>query len=136
MSRTALQIAMGVMASLFAVTAVGCLILGVRSPLYNAADIMGSTAALDSTVRVACGMLLGVSIALFWRVIPRVETELTLFRALGAIGILGGVGRLISMVTAGMPPPSLVAFTVLELVLIPALIYWQTRVARLYAADQ
>lgn len=129
MSRTALQVAIGIMASVFAVTAIGCLVLGVRSPLYDGADITGSTAALDSTVRVACGMLLGVSIALFWRVIPRVETELTLFRALGGVGILGGVGRVISMVTAGAPPPSLVAFTILELMLIPALIYWQTRVA-------
>lgn len=136
MGRTALQVAIGIMALILAVTAVVCLVLGVRSPLYEGAEIMGSTEAIDSQIRTLCGMVLGIAVVLFWRVIPRVERETTLFRALVGIGILGGFGRLISLLSGGMPPPSLFGFTVVELIVMPALVYWQWRLARHYAAEQ
>jgi hypothetical protein len=40
---------------------------------------------------------------------------------------VGGIGRAISMFIVGMPPAPFIGFTVLELVGMPLLTWWQTR---------
>jgi len=129
MNRSALQIATAIVGLLLAVLAVLMLALGTGSPLYIQDDLAHQSIALDNQLRFAGGLVLTIALVLFWHVIPRIERELTLYRVFWGMGFLGGVGRLISMVIVGPPPPSLFALMVFELVGAPLFIYWQWRVA-------
>jgi hypothetical protein len=62
--------------------------------------------------------------------VPAIEREGTLFRALWVAVFLGGVGRVLSWLLIGPPPKPYVGFILLELVGAPLFIYWQYRVAQ------
>jgi len=49
---------------------------------------------------------------------------------LGAIIVLGGIGRLLSLVVRGSPSPSMIGALVMELLVTPCLTLWQWRLAR------
>jgi len=101
--------------------------LGVHDPLYSAAGIP-ALAVLDSNLRFFGGVWLGLGIAILW-LVPRIETETVLFRAIWGAIFLGGAGRLLSILLVGTPPIPFVGFTALELIGAPLFIYWQHRVA-------
>jgi hypothetical protein len=61
--------------------------------------------------------------------IPRIERETVLFRALWLMIFFGGVGRLLSMVFVGAPPWPFMGFTRLEIVGPPLFIAWQACIA-------
>jgi hypothetical protein len=85
-------------------------------------------ATLDSQLRFYSGVWLGLGLAAIW-LLPRIERETTLFRALWLMIFIGGVGRLLSLVFAGMPFPPFIGFTVLEILGAPLFVLWQTKVA-------
>ena len=101
--------------------------LGVHDPLYSAAGIP-ALPVLDSNLRFFGGVWLGLGIAILW-LVPRIETETVLFRAIWSAIFLGGAGRLLSILLIGTPPIPFVGFTALELIGAPLFIYWQRRVA-------
>ena len=107
--------------------------LGVHDPLYSAAGIP-ALAVLDSNLRFFGGVWLGLGIAILW-LVPRIETETVLFRAIWSAIFLGGVGRLLSIPLVGTPPIPFVGFTALELIGAPLFIYWQHRVAEAAARN-
>jgi outer membrane scaffolding protein for murein synthesis (MipA/OmpV family) len=102
--------------------------LGVDDPLYATIGLPRS-ALLDSNLRFFAGVWLGLGIALLW-VVPSIERQGTLFRAVWGAVFLGGVGRLLSTASLGAPPAPFIGFTILEIVGAPAFVYWQHRVAR------
>jgi len=102
--------------------------LGVHDPLYSAAGIP-ALAVLDSNLRFFGGVWLGLGIAILW-LVPRIETETVLFRAIWGAIFLGGAGRLLSILLVGTPPIPFVGFTALELIGAPLFIYWQHSVAQ------
>ena len=102
--------------------------LGVHDPLYSAAGIP-ALPVLDSNLRFFGGVWLGLGIAILW-LVPRIETETVLFRAIWSAIFLGGVGRLLSIPLVGTPPIPFVGFTALELIGAPLFIYWQHSVAQ------
>ena len=102
--------------------------LGVHDPLYSAAGIP-ALAVLDSNLRFFGGVWLGLGIAILW-LVPRIETETVLFRAIWGAIFLGGAGRLLSILLVGTPPIPFVGFTALELIGAPLFIYWQHLVAQ------
>ena len=102
--------------------------LGVHDPLYSAAGIP-ALAVLDSNLRFFGGVWLGLGIAILW-LVPRIETETVLFRAIWIAIFLGGAGRLLSILLVGTPPIPFVGFTALELIGAPLFIYWQHSVAQ------
>lgn len=66
-----------------------------------------------------------------WSAIPRIEERTSLVRRLTAVVFAGGLARLVSWRVTGRPSPVFIAAIVLELVGIPAVMAWQSRIARL-----
>ncbi len=85
--------------------------------------------ALDSQVRALSGMLLGVGLA-YWEAIPQIERRGERIRLLTGLVVLGGLMRLIAIAIVGMPGVPMMCGLVMELVVAPAVCWWQARVAR------
>ena len=69
---------------------------------------------------------LGLGLALYW-IIPSIEKQTLLFRALWGMIFLGGMGRLASMLFLAIPPLPFVGFTILEIVGAHFFVWWQSR---------
>ena len=124
MSRRSLQIVSGLLGVIPVGTGV-LTMMGLADPIYAAAGLPVH-ALLDSNLRFLGGLWLVVGLAMFW-VIPRIERETALFRALWLMIFVGGVGRLLSMALVGAPPWPFIGFTLLEIVGAPFFIVWQAR---------
>jgi hypothetical protein len=100
---------------------------GLGDPLYASLGLPRSP-VLDSNMRFLGGVWLGVGCAVLW-LVPRIDTETVLFRAVWLMIFLGGIGRLLSMAFVGLPPLPFVGFTALEIVGAPLFVWWQARIA-------
>ena len=85
-------------------------------------------AAFDSHYRYLSGLLLGIGLT-FWSLVPRIEHNGVLVRALTLIIVTGGVMRLYAWWMRGDPGVMGLAL-VMELGVTPALCLWQARIAR------
>ena len=133
MSKRKLQVATAILAAVPVLT--GLLAMtGLDDPLYASAHLPRD-ATLDSNLRFYAGVWLGLGLAAFW-LLPRIERETTLFRALWLMIFVGGLGRLTSLLLAGMPFPPFIGFTVLEVAGAPLFVWWQQRVAQAAGAAQ
>ena len=106
---------------------------GGSGVLIGPAMIHGALSAppdLDSHFRYLSGLLLGIGLAFAWAV-PRVEQRVGLFRALGLIVIVGGLGRLLGAIEEGAPGTAHRFALVMELVVVPALLLWLRRLERI-----
>ena len=101
-------------------------ISGTSDPIYAG---LSPLPVLDSNLRFFAGVWFGVGLAILW-LVPRIDTQTTLFRAIWVMIFCGGVGRLISLLLVGMPPAPFVGFIVLEIVGAPLFIWWQARIAK------
>lgn len=124
MNKRPLQIAMCALGAVPVITGI-LTMLGLSDPIYSSAGIPANT-LLDSNLRFFGGLWLALGLAVYW-LVPRIEKETALFRALWLMIFAGGIGRLISMLFLGLPPLPFVAFTALEIVGAPAFIVWQSR---------
>lgn len=123
--RRALQIAVA-MGSLVPISAGGGgMLLGPRM-LDSIAVESGD---LDSHFRYLSGLLLAIGIG-FASTVPRIETHRGRFLVLTGIVVVGGIGRLLSLLSIGPPSSSMEAALVMELLVTPGLALWQRRVAR------
>jgi hypothetical protein len=122
MSKLGLQISMGVLAAVPVLTGLIGL-TGLRDPIYASAGLPADM-MLDSNLRFFGGVWLGAGLALYW-LIPKIDKQTALFRALWTMIFLGGVGRLISMLLIGLPPIPFIGFTILEIVGAPIFVIWQ-----------
>ena len=89
--------------------------------------IIAAPADLDSHYRYLSGLLLGIGLG-FASTIPHIEMRGRRFRLLAGIVILGGVGRLVSLLSIGSPSPAMLAALGMELIVTPGLALWQYRV--------
>ena len=87
---------------------------------------------LDSHFRYLSGLLLAIGFG-FAATIPRIEVHGARFRLLTGVVVVGGFGRLLSLLSIGAPSLVMVAALGMELLVTPGLALWQYRVAR--AAD-
>jgi Domain of unknown function (DUF4345) len=102
--------------------------LGLSDPIYASAGLPANV-LLDSNLRFFGGVWLGLGIAMFW-LIPKIEKQTILFRAIWGMIFLGGVGRLISMLLRALPPIPFIGFTILESAGAPIFVLWQARLAK------
>lgn len=91
-------------------------------------EMVGAPAAADSHYRYLSGLLLGIGIA-FATTIPRIEAQGARFRVLAALVVVGGLGRLLALVLHGNPGKPMLFGLAMELLVTPALVVWQARVA-------
>lgn len=89
----------------------------------------GAPADLDSHFRYLSGLLLGLGLG-FLYCVPAIERRTALFRTLGLIAVLGGLARLTSALTVGLPGTGHIFGLAMELGTVPLLLFWQARVAR------
>ncbi|TVV69979.1 DUF4345 domain-containing protein [Sphingomonas solaris] len=119
------------------VVAVACLVpldTGGTGIVRGAAMLRGMPqpvpADIDSHFRYLCGIFFIVGCA-FVSCIPDIARKGPRFRLLGAMVVAGGLSRLLSLVTVGVPSAGHQFGLVMELGVVPLLMLWQARVARL-----
>lgn len=127
MSKLILQIINGFLGLTTAGLGTVQVIFGLNSPLYAAANLP-EFPILDSNLRFFGGMGLGLGLILLW-ILPTIDQRGLLFRAVWICAFLGGIGRLISIITIGSPSNLLLGFTALEIIGAPLLVLWQYRIA-------
>lgn len=125
MSKRRLQVAMAVLGAIPVVTGIIAM-TGLNDPLYASLNLPRD-ATLDSNMRFFGGVWLGLGLSAWW-LVPRVDTQTALFRAVWLMIALGGMGRLFSLLLVGQPLLPFVGFAVLEIVGAPLFIWWQFRV--------
>ena len=84
---------------------------------------------LDSHFRYISGIFFAVGLA-FASCIPRIEHQGARFQLLGLLIIGGGLSRLVSLASVGVPSKGHVFGLAMELGVVPLLMLWQARVAR------
>jgi hypothetical protein len=87
-------------------------------------------ADLDSHFRYLSGIFLVLGLG-FASCVPRIEVMGPRFRLLGAMVVGGGLARGVSLVSVGPPSAGHLAGLAMELGVVPLLMLWQARVARL-----
>ncbi len=119
-----------------AAVAVACLVpllAGGQGVAESASMLKGVTAPLppdlDSHYRYLSGLLLGIGLV-FLFCLRRIEERGTIFRTLGAIILVGGAARLLSLASTGAPGGAHQFALVMELGVVPLIVLWQARVAR------
>lgn len=127
MKKRSLQIATAILGIIPVLTGIIGL-SGLSDPIYASAG-MPPNALLDSNLRFFSGVWLGLGLALYW-LIPKIEKQTVLFRAIWGMIFLGGVGRLISMLLLALPPLPFIGFTILEIVGAPIFVSWQARLEK------
>lgn len=89
-------------------------------------------ADMDSHFRYLSGIFLALGL-MFYACIPAIERKTSLFRMAAALVIVGGCGRLLSLLMVGPPSSGHLIGLGLELVIVPLLTLWQSGVARAHA---
>jgi len=84
---------------------------------------------LDSHFRYISGIFFAVGIA-FASCVPGIETKGPRFRLLGALVIMGGLSRAVSLIAVGVPSKGHLFAFAMELGVVPLLLLWQAGFAR------
>ena len=101
-------------------------LMGLDNPTYAALQLRGAV-GLDNNLRFYGGLWFALGLMALW-LVPRLAAERTLFRAIFVALFIGGLGRLLSMIFAGMPPPEFIAYVAIELVGAPLVLWLHYRV--------
>lgn len=115
--------------------ALACLVpltMGGASVVRGVGVLKGAAAQpdLDSHFRYLSGIFLVLGIA-FATCVPAIERKGARFRLLGAMVVGGGLARLLSWIAVGPPGFGHRFGLAMELGVVPLLLLWQWRVARL-----
>jgi uncharacterized protein DUF4345 len=107
-------------------------VTGAASLLFGSDVISGgetTSANVESELRFYAAWWIGAG-AFLISLAPRIEEHAAGLRAVCGLLVLGAVGRLIGIATAGRPSTLYLVLLAIELLLPVALVPWQARVAR------
>jgi hypothetical protein len=105
----------------------------IEGPAFlSGVEKSGVPTDLDSHFRYLSGLLFAIGIA-FASCIPGVERKTRRVRLLALIVFVGGLGRLLGLVSTGVPGAGHVFGLAMELGTVPLLVLWQARVAARWA---
>jgi len=90
---------------------------------------------LDSHFRYISGIFFAVGVA-FASCVPGIERKGPRFRLLGALVIVGGLSRVVSLVAVGAPSRGHLFAFAMELGVVPLLLLWQAALARRWQRSQ
>jgi hypothetical protein len=90
---------------------------------------LAAAVSLDSHFRYLSGLLLGIGLA-FWAMVPGIERHGAAFRLLTFVVFMGGLGRALGFALHGVPNGSMLFGLTMELVVTPALCWWQYQAAK------
>jgi len=90
---------------------------------------------LDSHFRYVSGIFFAVGLA-FASCVPGIETKGPRFRLMGALVIMGGLSRVVSLIAAGVPSKGHLFGLAMELGVVPMLLLWQARFAGRWRAPR
>ncbi|ESY82745.1 membrane protein [Mesorhizobium sp. LNHC220B00] len=121
--KTALQVVVGLLAATPVLVGVEGIVSGPEF-LHVAAPW---PVDLDSHFRFLSGFFLAIGLA-WYSCIPSIETKAERFRLLAACTFAGGLARLVSLLLVGAPSLGHVAGLFVELMAVPALVWWQRHV--------
>ncbi|ESY94082.1 DUF4345 domain-containing protein [Mesorhizobium australicum] len=121
--KAALQVVVGVLAATPVLVGVEGIVSGPEF-LHVAAPW---PVDLDSHFRFLSGFFLAIGLA-WYSCIPSIETKTERFRLLAACTFAGGLARLVSLLLVGAPSLGHVAGLCIELLAVPALVWWQGHV--------
>ncbi len=113
---------------------IGCIVpitAGLRG-VIKGPMMMGAPeglAGLDGHFRYLSGILLAIGLG-FVSTVPRIEAQGARVRVLAFLVVVGGCGRLLSLIIDGVPSRGMVFALIMELAVTPALALWQARVSR------
>ena len=86
-------------------------------------------ATVDSEFRFV-NAFWSVAGVLVWWAVPRIERATTVLRMTLGAAFVGGLARLIAVAVSGWPHPVFIGALVIELVVVPVVLWWQARVVR------
>jgi hypothetical protein len=124
-SKRLLQVTVAMLALIPTLTGAAGILIG---PAFLTGEA-SAAASLDSHLRFLSGIFFAVGLA-FYATVPSIERKGALFRLAAALVFTGGLARLTSLWVAGAPAWPHLAGLVMELAVVPALVVWQSRVAR------
>lgn len=85
--------------------------------------------SMDSHFRYLSGLLLAIGLG-YACAIPRIEKHARTVRLLTALVVIGGFGRVVGLITNGVPSPWMLAALGMELGVAPLLAFWQAGLLR------
>jgi Domain of unknown function (DUF4345) len=130
MSRTLLQILTALLALVPIATGIAGILLGpAELRTFSPISTNDPQHVLDSNYRYFSGLWLALGLCLLYTV-RSIEYNGLMFRLVWGAIFIGGIGRAISMIQLGMPPPPFIGFTALELIGAPIFIAWQASIAK------
>jgi hypothetical protein len=100
----------------------------IEGPAFLRGVANEAPADLDSHFRYLSGLLFAIGLA-FASCIPGIERRTARFRLLAFLVVVGGVGRLLGLISSGAPGTGHVFGLAMELAAVPLLVLWQARVA-------
>lgn len=125
----------GLLQAMVALASLVPLTMGAASLVWGPAILSGVEDPvprdLDSHFRYLSGIYLLVGCG-FVSCVHRIERKTRRFRLLGGLIVAGGVARALSVIEYGLPSTGHQFGLVMELLIVPLLLLWQTRVAQLY----
>jgi hypothetical protein len=113
MGRRILQVILAVVGIIAIVTGILGIATGILDDFYSVPKVAKNT-VLDSNLRYFSGLWFGLGLLLLW-IIPSIERQVVLLRALSLMIFCGAIGRIFSMTVLGLPSIPFLVFTLMEL---------------------
>lgn len=122
--RRALQVVLAVLATVAVAS-------GLAGMLLDPAVLPGAQAVdatVDSEYRFVNAFWFGAGVLVWWAVL-RVERATVVLRLTLGAAFLGGLARLLAAAASGWPHPVFLGVLAVELLVVPCMLLWQSRVA-------